>query len=441
VERAICSTVSTLVGQPNSGTERDVMMQQQNLAPSRGSLQDVETADRMGSQPRILALFGARVFFGQERANVEALAALRDRGCEILCAVRHEDWSELIELRKELSARSLCWKKFYYIDIPRKGWVLKTILRNPYAFARANIEMIRTMRCLRISHIHAFNPFFFLNFMPIIMLSRIPVIYRCGDEPPQHNRLWRALWSYICRRVDHFVADSNFIRDKLLGFDIDLRKISVIYSPAPRRPMAAAARIPESAGADKVFRFVYAGQLTPEKGVDVLVQAFSRSYLKFEFAHLLIAGRISDWSGDDWARALRDDVACDRSLGTRVHFLGWVDNVPDLMRQCHVHVCPSKWEEPYGLVAVEAKSAGIPSIIFPSGGLKELVEHGINGWVTKSKTVDELSDALEYYLRNPEIAEAQGRNARKSLDALQLDSFSERWLDVYRQTPARHSAK
>ena len=98
------------------------------------------------------------------------------------------------------------------------------------------------------------------------------------------------------------------------------------------------------------------------------------------------------------------------------------------------------WEEPYGLVAVEAKSAGIPSIIFPSGGLKELIEHGINGWVTKSRTAYELSTALEYYLRNPRIAEAQGRNARKSLEDLQLDSFSERWFEVYRQTPARHSA-
>src|SRR5262249_15590269 len=274
-----------------------------------------------------------------------------------------------------------------------------------------------------------------------IMFSQTPVVYRCGDEPAQHNMLWRTLWRYICRRANHFVADSNFIRDKLTAFNIDLRKISVIYSPAPRRPRANAARIPEGARSDKAFRFVYAGQLTPEKGADVLIEAFSRISAKFECAHLLIAGRISNWSGDDWARALRERVARDRKLGLRVHFLGWVENVPDLMRQCHVHVCPSKWEEPYGLVAVEAKSVGIPSIVFPSGGLKELIEHGTNGWVTKSKTADELSHALEFYLRSPGAAEEQGRNARKSLDALQLDSFCERWLTVYLQTRARHSEK
>src|SRR6516162_3525014 len=131
----------------------------------------------MGEPPRIVALFGPRVFFGQERANVEALAALHDQGCKVVCAVRNENWPELVELRKELSARGLSWKKFQYIDIPRKGWILKTVMRNPFAFIQSNIAMINTIRRFRASHIHAFNPFYFLNFIPAIMLSRIPIIY------------------------------------------------------------------------------------------------------------------------------------------------------------------------------------------------------------------------------------------------------------------------
>jgi glycosyltransferase involved in cell wall biosynthesis len=72
-----------------------------------------------------------------------------------------------------------------------------------------------------------------------------------------------------------------------------------------------------------------------------------------------------------------------------------------------------------------------------TGGL----EHGADGWITRSKTADELSDAFQYYLLNPEIAEEHGRNARRSLDTLELDSFSERWLSVYRQMPALCSGK
>jgi glycosyltransferase involved in cell wall biosynthesis len=134
-------------------------------------------------------------------------------------------------------------------------------------------------------------------------------------------------------------------------------------------------------------------------------------------------------------------VARDPNLHHRVHFLGWVDDVPDLMRQCHVHVCPSVCEEGYGLVAVEAKSAGVPSIVFPSGGLKELIEHKKNGWITRSKVGDELCEAFEYYLLNPAMAKEHGRNAQRSLEALQLGSFSQRWLNVYQQTPVLHRKK
>jgi glycosyltransferase involved in cell wall biosynthesis len=390
----------------------------------------------MSGPPRIVALFGARVFFGQERANVEALAALHEKGCMVLCAVRNEDWPELVELRKELSARGLSWKKFQYIDIPKKGWILKTVMRNPVVFVKSNIKMMYTIRHLNVSHIHAFNSFYFLNFIPTIMLCRIPIIYRCGDEPAQHRRLWLAVWWYICKRVNHFVVDSKFIMDILLSFNIDHEKISVIYSPPPRRRITSDIEIHEQARSEKSFRFVYAGQLTPEKGVDVLIEAFCEVCSKYEHAHLLIAGRISDWSGDDWARALRDRVRRNRSLDDHIHFLGWVENVPHLMRQCHVHIAPSMWEEPYGLVAVEAKSAGIPSIIFPSGGLKELIEHGNDGWITESRTAKALSAALEHYLRNPEVAKEQGRNAWRSLETFELESFAARWLAVYQQTPA-----
>jgi glycosyltransferase involved in cell wall biosynthesis len=293
--------------------------------------------------------------------------------------------------------------------------------------------MIKTIKSFRATHIHAFNAFYFLNFIPAIIVSRIPVVYRCGDKPAPHNAFWRKLWGYISRNVNYFVVDSKFIRETLISFyNIPLQKMSVIYSPAPRRLSASAVPLPTMAKSDKAFRFVYAGQLIPEKGPEILLEAFSRVCANFPFAHLLIIGRISDWSGDDWARMLQDRVTIDPTLRNCVHFMGWLENVPDLMRQCHVHVCPSLCEEGYGLVAVEAKSVGIPSIIFPSGGLKELIQNGVDGRIVGSKSVDELAETLEYYLRNPEIAKEHGCNARKSLDSMRMDSFSQRWLEAYK---------
>src|SRR3954464_11357283 len=95
----------------------------------------------MSADIRIIALFGARSYFGQERANIETLAALQEQGCAVLCAIRNEEWPELVELRRRLSERGLAWKLFHYTDIPRRGWIIRTIARTPFAYIRANIEL------------------------------------------------------------------------------------------------------------------------------------------------------------------------------------------------------------------------------------------------------------------------------------------------------------
>ena len=51
----------------------------------------------MSAEIRIIALFGARAYFGQERANIETLVSLQEGGCDVVCAIRNEEWPELVE--------------------------------------------------------------------------------------------------------------------------------------------------------------------------------------------------------------------------------------------------------------------------------------------------------------------------------------------------------
>src|SRR5262249_8558258 len=140
--------------------------------------------------------------------------------------------------------------------------------------------------------------------------------------------------------------------------------------------------------ADSTIRdIVFVGQIAEAKGPDLLVRAFRSVAKSNAQARLLIAGRISEWSGDKWARDLRDSVAHDPELRSRVVFLGFVENVPDLLRSREVLVAPSLVEEGLGLVVMEAKAAGIPSIVFPSGGLPEMIQHGVDGFVCRDKSV------------------------------------------------------
>lgn len=385
----------------------------------------------MSQSIRILALFGARVLFGQERANIETLVRLRERGCEVLCVVRDEDWPELIILRDEISKRGLRWVKVPYIDYPVKGWMLHAARRNPSVFFRANRALPRIAADFGATHIHSFNPVYVANFLWALHKMSLPLIYRCGDQPVHHNALFRWVWSFVKRRANFFVADSEFISRELEKTGIENGRISVIYAPAPRRLHLAPVPLPAAATAEGAFRFVFVGQLTRQKGIDILIEAFRLVIRHNRHLHLIIAGRISDSQADSWARELCVTTMSDQALAGNIHFVGFVENVPDLIGRCQVHVAPSVVQEGYGLVVVEAKEAGRPSIIFRSGGMSELVTDNVDGITLSDKSVPALAVALERYACEPSLAEVHGQAARASVQALHIPAFGDRWHQVY----------
>ena len=108
----------------------------------------------------------------------------------------------------------------------------------------------------------------------------------------------------------------------------------------------------------------YIGQISANKGVDLLVDVALRLVVEYP-VRFLIAGDYS-WK-NPMAQALIQKVG-DLGLQDRIVFTGFVDDIDPLYAQSHVHVAPSVLEEAYGLTVVEAKKHSLPSIVFPSGG-------------------------------------------------------------------------
>jgi glycosyltransferase involved in cell wall biosynthesis len=373
------------------------------------------------------------VIFGQERANIETLSALQSLGCKVLCLVRPEDWPELQLLRSHLDRRGLRWEHVSYIDYPQRGWIVRTLLTNPFILIKGNIQFANIVARFKPTHIHLFNPFYFIAMAGGLALVRVPVIYRCGDKPILHSIFYRSIWALVKRRVALFVADSRFIERKLSESGVAGDRIEVIYAPAPEH-FPNGAELPAAAVGDGVFRFVYVGQISEHKGVGLLVAAFSAIAQRHPQAHLLLAGPITDWVGDKWARDLRDSVDAQPGIRDRVHFLGFIEDIPALMKQCHAHVIPSICQEPYGLVTLEAKKCGLPTIGFDDGALTELVKNSAEGLVVAHGSRDGLAEAMTLYLEFPQVAKAHGEGAAASLSRLHVDRYGEKWLDVYQRT-------
>lgn len=379
--------------------------------------------------PRILALFGSRVMLGAERENAQVLATLKEQGCEVLCLVRHEDWNDHIPAA--LAEHGLACRKVPYLDGWLPGWRLWVLVRNPVALLVGNWRMLRVVREFRPTHIHAYGQFFVLNFIPAIMLSRLPLIYRAGDEPTRHRWFWRLSWRFLVRRAERFVAISRFIADTLVAAKVPPSRIEVIHGVPTRRAAIADSRPNVRSGARDI---VFVGQIAEHKGPHVLVEAFDRLSGSYPDARLIVAGRISEADCDAWARRFRDRSLATPRLRERISFPGHVEDIPGLLRQCAVLVAPSLCNEALGLVVLEAKEAGIPAIVFPNGGLPEMIEHGVDGFVCKQQSAEALAEQLELYLADAALAKRHGTAARQSLERFSAAEFAKRWLAVYVST-------
>lgn len=78
-----------------------------------------------------------------------------------------------------------------------------------------------------------------------------------------------------------------------------------------------------------------------------------------------------------------------------------------------IFVCPSIWEEPSGMVILEALACEKPVIASNVGGIPEIISQGINGILVCPGKPKEIANAVTYLLKNPEFAKYLGKNGRR----------------------------
>jgi len=197
----------------------------------------------MSGAPRILVLFGNVPMHGQERGNIEALDALHQTGCDVLFLIR-EEWTR-DTIQAELKRRGLQFVFVPYFDSVRHGVSLRVWWNNLKGIAGGSWQLLRQIRSFRATHIHAGSTANVLNFLPALMLTRLPLVFRAGDVPPQHHWLWRMVWRFTSWRAARFVCNSRFIQNTLDGMGIPPEKTSVIYNAPPSRGKSDGPALPQ----------------------------------------------------------------------------------------------------------------------------------------------------------------------------------------------------
>jgi glycosyltransferase involved in cell wall biosynthesis len=176
-------------------------------------------------------------------------------------------------------------------------------------------------------------------------------------------------------------------------------------------------------------RLLAMGRLVPEKGFDVAIDAMRSVLATHPAARLTIAG---DGSEREALRRRAERL----SVSHAVELAGWVPpgDVPALIARSSVVVMPSRWREPFGLVALEAAQGGRPIVATSRGGLPEIVVSGETGLLIDADDPRVLAEAVVSLLDRPGMAARMGAAAReRAARHFGWEPFVDAYDELYRR--------
>lgn len=236
------------------------------------------------------------------------------------------------------------------------------------------------------------------------------------------------------------IACSNYMRKEIQRiFNTPFDKINVIpngVNPIKRMNKNEVARVLEKYGVPLNKRIIlFVGRLVYEKGAHILIEAIPRitQMVGDIFFVFVGTGPMKEYL-----------VKRSKELGIRkrIVFTGFISDyeLHAFYNAAYVTVFPSLYE-PFGIVALEAMSAGKPVVASNTGGLSEIVEHGKNGLKVPPGDIEALANTIVELLLNPEMAKRLGKTGyRMVYEKYTWNRIAEQTLKVYEKVLSEYSS-
>lgn len=313
------------------------------------------------SPARILAVHPGAEQYGSDRVFAEAVTGMLAGGATVRVLLPQQGpladqlrtagadvrVSDMLVLRKALMKPS--------------GW--PTLLR----LARADVRGVRHQIAEHRAEL-VYVSTITLPLWGLLARRRSAVALHLHEAETAAGTLVRRALAFPARAADVIVCNSRFTRDSLLQSEPTLAaRTTVVLNPvAP--PSTVLSPRPELSGA---LRIGYLGRLSPRKGVDLLLRALPALIDHGLDARLDLIGAV--FPGYEWYERELRESASELGIAERVRFLGFRSDIGSSLADIDVLVVPSRLDEGFGNVAVEAVLARRPVIVAARAGLREAI--------------------------------------------------------------------
>lgn len=315
-------------------------------------------------------------------------------------------------------------------DIGRAAWQLRTLVRREGA---------------RLVHCNSIRAGIVAACAPI----GAPLVVHIRDHLPP-GLVSATVRLFLHCRASRLIAVSRYTAGRFqLPATSGRRVLAIANGVDPRRfagPADRAGVRAELGLGDAYPVIAVIGQLTPWKGQDDAIRALPAIVAHYPRAQLLIVGEArftgqhTRFQTTDYARRLQclvDELA----LAEHVVFTGQRDDVPAILTASDMLALPS-WDEPFGLVVVEAMAAGKPVVATARGGPADVVVDGVTGFLVAPRDPPALAGACRRLSREPETARQLGARGKARAQqhftiAIEAGRLQEVYHDLLARRPTR----
>jgi glycosyltransferase involved in cell wall biosynthesis len=367
--------------------------------------------------PRILCVDQFPALGGGQRCLLDLLPAFVERGWRVELALPGA--GPFAEAAHTLGVRTHVLPLQLYSNL----W------KPPREVAKYATELPKVARMLsRIASSNQLDTFYVNGprLLPAAALAawyrRIPLVFHC------HNRLQQSiavrvtgqLLRLCCARV---IGCCRYAVEPISPY-IRRERLSIVYNGVAASPRGV------NNLRENILRIGVIGRIEPEKGQMDFVLAARTIYHHFPNCCFSVIGAPM-FSGRTYF-----DQVMEASRGLPVDFPGWKTDIPSVLNSLDLLVVPSTRLDATPRVIFEAFAAGVPVVALPVGGIPEIIEDGVTGFLAAEASSNSLADRVLSVLNLP--PDDVRRVCRQALAAWErrhtLNRFQEQVCDVLART-------